>query len=93
MKKIIPRNQYVLIKPAPVTDKVSEHGIISPDTVEEERKAVGTVFAVSEEIVGLKKGDEVVYGVYSGETLEVDEGGKKVEYKLVHNDDIIAVLK
>ena len=47
---IIPRGHMVLVKPDPEASRVSEHGIVTPSAVEQERKAVGTVVEVSNAI-------------------------------------------
>lgn len=88
---ITPRGKYVLIKPEGEPERENEHGLIIPDTVEQEQKAEGVIVNAGA-VTDLKKGDRVVYGAYSGETMKVKEGSKEVEYKLVHDEDIIAVI-
>jgi len=92
MIKITPRDKWILINPEKVEDKVSEYGIISPDTVEEERKATGKVVEVGKDIEGLKKGDIIIFGTYCGEELTIKEDGKEIEYKFLHSDDILGVM-
>lgn len=91
--KILPRGKYVLIKPNAADPKENEHGLLIPSNVEQEQRAIGKVEAVSPEIKDIKIGDEVVYGVFAGETVKLREADKEVEYKLVHDDDVIAFLK
>jgi len=93
----------ILVKPNPEESRVSESGIITPGVVELERKAIGTIVAISpmfENVtapydVGIPKvGDKVIYGVYAGETL-ID--GKE-EYKLLYvsedrDNEVLAFIK
>jgi co-chaperonin GroES (HSP10) len=89
---IIPRGKNVLVQRDDPKDRKSEHGIITPDNVDQEQKAYGTVIEVGPLIKDLKKGDHVIYGAYAGEDIEVDEKGKKVDYKLLDDEDIIAFI-
>lgn len=91
--KIIPRGKYVLVKPESDEPRESEHGLLVPSDVEQEKKARGLVIDVGKEIKDIIRGDKVVYGAYSGETLKILENSVKVEYKLLHTDDIIAFIK
>jgi co-chaperonin GroES (HSP10) len=49
--------------------------------------------------LGLKIGDEVVFGKYSGDEVEVDEDGTKVEYKVLYvghekdESDVLAIIE
>jgi len=92
MANIKPRPKWILINPEKKESKVSEFGIISPDTVEEDRKAKGKVLVVGEGVEGLSKGDTVIFGAYCGEELTLKEKGKEVEYKFLHTDDILGIL-
>lgn len=91
--KIQPRGKRILVKRDGAEAKESEHGILTPDNVEKEQKAFGTVVEVGTDIKDLKKGDRVVYGAFAGETIESEEKGKKVEYKLLDDEDVIAFIK
>ena len=91
--QIIPRGEWVLIKPTEKSDKETEQGLILPDSEEKEQKATGLVLLVGDKVskdimVGLK----VIYGAYAGENVKVMEDGKEVEYKLLHDEDIIAFV-
>lgn len=88
---ITPRPDWILVQPDETEAKVSSHGIITPDSVEKERKATGTILAVGTNIEGLKAGVRVIYGVYGGEDLETEEKGKKVDLKFLKDEDIIAI--
>ena len=87
--KIIPRRKQVLVKPDDEAGRLTETGLYKPDTVEQERKAVGTVIAVSPEVKDIKKGDNVVYGVYAGDPIILDG----VDYKFVDEESILGFLK
>ena len=49
--------------------------------------------------MGLKVGDKVVFGKYAGDEVELDEDGKKVEYKILYvgkekdESDILAIVE
>lgn len=90
--KIIPRGKYVLVKAEELEAKENEVGLLMPSNEEVEEKAQGVVIEVGE-VKDIKKGDRVVYGAFAGEKMEVTEKGKKVEYKLLHDDDIIAFIR
>lgn len=91
--KIVPRGMYILIRPDSEDARQNENGLFIPATVEQEQKSIGTVEAVSSDIVSIKVGDRVIYGTYAGETIKMREDGKEVERKLLHNEDVIAFLR
>ena len=84
------------------SEEVTKSGIVLPANAEKEKKAQGKIMAVGngEEIkkLGLKIGDVVVFGKYSGEEVELDEGAKKVEYKILYvgddesKSDVLAII-
>ncbi len=84
--KIKPMGNRVLVKQS-TTEEVTKSGIVLPETADKEKKAQGTIVALGtgDEIAqsGLKIGDVVVFGKYSGDEIEIDEDGKKVEYKIL----------
>ena len=88
--KIKPRGKRILVRRDEAKSRVSEFGISAPENSEEEQKAFGTVVEVGDGIKDVKKGDRVIYGAYAGETLEVEEKGKTIEYKLLDDEDVIA---
>lgn len=91
--KIVARLDWVLVKPIAKKDKLSDSGLSTPDSEESEQKAVGTVVNFGCEVSGISEGDRILYGVYSGESVEVTEKGKVVEYKLMMDEDIIAFIR
>ncbi len=92
-KIITPRGKQVLVKPDPAESKESESGLLVPDAVEQEQKAIGTVISVGPEIKDVKKGDRVIYGAYAGESIKLREDGAEVEYKLLFDEDVLAFIK
>ncbi len=92
-KKIVPRGKNVLVLVDPEETRESEHGVIIPDEVEQERKAQGTVESVGPDIEDIKAGDRVIYGAFAGESIKARKGGKQVDYKLLTDDDVIAFIK
>jgi len=91
--KIVPRGKYILVERDKAESQVSEHGISAPSSVEKEEKAFGTVIAVGSEIKDVKKGDRVIYGAFAGEEIELDEKGKKVKYRILEDEFVIAFIK
>ncbi len=93
MTKIEPRGKYILVKPDEEQSKENDAGLFVPQNTESEERAQGKVCGFGEEVKGVKKGDQVVFGVLAGEVLKVRENGKEVEYKLLHDDDVIAFVR
>lgn len=90
-----PLYDRVVIKPIEA-DEVTAGGIVIPDNAKE-KPTKGEVVAVGEgkaldngsvRAPKIKVGDKVIYGQYSGSAYKL-EG---VEYKIVKEDDILAVL-
>ena len=87
--KIQPLDDRVLVQPATESETTAS-GIIIPDTAKEKPRR-GTVVAVGndEELKALiKKGDEVLYGKYSGDELNYNDK----DYLIVSRADILAKL-
>lgn len=86
-----PLGDRIVVKPA-TQEEVTKSGIVLPDTVDKEKKEQGEVIAIGtgEKIVklGLKLGDVVLFGKYSGDEAKVDN----VEYKILKDEDVLAVL-
>ncbi len=94
--KIQPLGDRIIIKPEPVEEK-TKSGIILPDTAKE-KPIEGEVVAVGPGKVTdegkkidttLNIGDKVLYGKYSGTEVTVDDE----EYLIMHEDDILGVIK
>lgn len=100
--KVKPLGNRVLVK-QDSQDEVTKSGIILPDTADKEKKAIGTIVEVGNgsEILslGLKVGAKVVFGKYAGEEVEIEENGKKVEYKILNvgkekdDSDVLALVE
>lgn len=90
--KLKPLGDRVIVKPS-TEEEVTKSGIVLPDTAEREKKEEGEVIAVGngEKIMklGLKVGDKVLFGKYSGDEVEVDD----VEYKVLKDEDVLAVIE
>ena len=90
-----PLYDRVVVKPIEA-EETSTGGIIIPDAAKEkptkgEIVAVGTgkVFDNGQvRAMTVKVGDKVIYGQYSGSAYKADG----VEYKIVKEDDILAIL-
>jgi len=90
-----PLYDRVVVKPIEA-DEVTAGGILIPDNAKE-KPTKGEVVAVGEgkaldngslRAPKVKVGDKVIYGQYSGSAYKL-EG---VEYKIVKEDDIFAIL-
>lgn len=85
-----PLHDRVLILPA-VAEKKTSGGIIIPDTAKEKPQK-GTVKAAGsgkkDEPMTVKVGDEVLYGKYAGQEIDVDG----IEYLIMRESDIVAIL-
>lgn len=86
-----PLGDRIVVKPA-TQEEVTKSGIVLPDTVDKEKKEQGEVIAIGtgEKIVklGLKLGDVVLFGKYSGDEVEVED----TEYKILKDEDVLAIL-
>lgn len=99
---IRPLGDRVLVKPLK-EEEVTKSGIVLPDAATKEKKAQGTIVAVGNGPtileLGLKVGDVVVFGKYSGDEVEVEENGKKEECKILYvgkeenKGDVLAVIE
>jgi chaperonin GroES len=92
--KLKPLADRVIIKAAESED-VTKGGIILPDTAKEKPQrgevvAVGPGKTENGQVVAMqvKKGDEVLYGKYSGTEVNVDG----VDYLIVRESDIMAIF-
>ncbi len=89
---IKPLGDRVVVAPIKEADK-TKSGIILPETVDKEKPAQGKIMAMGagEKIKksGVKKGDEVVYEKYAGTEFKI--GG--IEYKILKEDEILAILE
>jgi chaperonin GroES len=88
--KATPLHDRVIVKPAPTTEKTAG-GIIIPDTAKEKPQR-GLVVAVGpgkkDEPVTVKKGDQVLYGKYSGTEFQYE--GE--DLLIMRESDILAIL-
>jgi len=91
--KITPRAKQILVQPDPEKSRESESGLITPSNVEQEQKAIGTIIALGKGIEDLKKGERVIYGAYAGELITFQEKGKKVEYRILFDEDVLATIE
>ena len=73
-------------------EETSKSGIILPETIDKEKKAEGKVIAIGEgekiQKLDLKVGDKVLFGKYAGEEVKIE----KVEYKILSDEDVLAVI-
>lgn len=87
--KIQPLDDRVLVQPATESETTAS-GIIIPDTAKEKPRR-GTVVAVGNDKdlqKLIKKGDEILYGKFTGDELSYDG----VDYLVISQGDILAKL-
>ena len=85
-----PLSDRVLVLPNPAEEKTAG-GLIIPDTAKEKPLA-GKVVAVgpgtSEVKMEVKAGDQVLYGKYAGQEIQIDG----VDYLIMKQNDILAII-
>lgn len=98
-----PIGNRILVAPIK-EEEVTKSGIVLAPAAEKEKKARGKIVAVGSgdavAKLGLKVGDEVVFGKYSGDEVEgEDEKGDKIEYKILYvgtekdESDVLAIIE
>lgn len=100
--QVKPLGNRILVKQQS-PEEVTASGIILPANSDKEKKTQGTIIALGngEDIakLGLRVGDVVVFGKYSGDDIEVEQAGVKEEYKVLNvgeekdEGDVLAVLE
>ena len=89
---IKPIGDRVLVKPAK-EQEITKSGIVLPDTVDKEKKAEGEILDIGhgEKVakLGLKVGQKILFGKYSGEEFKINDE----EYKILNHEDILAVIE
>lgn len=92
-----PLHDRVLVERIEDEAQKTAGGIIIPDTAREKPQK-GKVIAVGEGKIGddgkriamdVKKGDHVLFGKYAGNEIKIDG----VEYLIMREDDILAIVK
>ncbi len=89
--KLRPLGNRLVVEPI-TEEEVTKSGIVLPDTVDKEKKAEGKVIAIGEGKIAkynLKVGDKVIFGKYAGEEVKLD----KTEYKVLSDEDVLAVIE
>lgn len=99
---IIPLSDHVFIQSLD-EEKQTPSGIVIPDTAEKEKPVKGKVIAVGPgrrnekgDLIpmSVKVGDRVLFKKYGPDEIElVDDSGKKVEYLVAREEDILAILE
>ena len=94
--KLQPLGDRVLVKPIEPKE-VRKGGIIIPDTAKEKPQE-GEIIATGPGKTGedgkrvamdVKTGDRILYGKYSGTEIKIDDA----EYLIMHQDDVLGILK
>lgn len=87
-----PLGDRIVVKPV-TQEEVTKSGIVLPDTVEKEKKEQGVVEAIGDgekiKKLNLKVGDKVIFGKYAGDEVEIED----VEYKVLKDEDVLAVIE
>ena len=94
--KVRPLYDRILVKRLE-TGEMKKGGIIIPDTAKEKPQE-GEVIAVGKGKttedgkvlpMDVRPGDKILYGKYSGNEIKIDEE----EYLIMHQDDILGIVK
>ena len=94
--KIQPLGDRVLVKP--IENKETKRGgLIIPDTAKEKPQEGEVVACGKGKLtedgkvlpMDVKAGDRILYGKYTGNEIKIDE----VEHLIMHQDDILGILK
>ncbi len=90
--KLKPLGNRVVVEPF-TEEQTTASGIILPQTIDKEKKAEGKIVAIGDgdkiKALKLNVGDKVLFGKYAGEEVTVD----KVDYKILSDEDVLAVLE
>ena len=90
--KLRPLGNRIAVEPI-TEEEITKSGIVLPDTIDKEKKAEGKVVAIGEgekiAKLNLKIGDKVIFGKYAGEEVKVE----KIEYKILSDEDVLAVIE
>ncbi len=89
---IKPLGDRIVVVPIKEAEK-TKSGIILPETADKEKPAQGKVVAIGAgdkiKKSGIKKGDEVVFEKYAGTEFKIGS----VEYKILKEDEVLAILE
>jgi len=86
--KIQPLGEKILLKPVMIAEKTAS-GIYRSDAGEQ-KSQTGEVIAVgTDKDITIKKGQEVLYKKFGGDEMNIDG----VEYIIVKNEDVLAVIE
>jgi len=89
---IKPLGDRIVVTPVKEPEK-TKSGIILPETADKEKPAQGKVAAIGRgakiKKSGIKIGDEVVFEKYAGTDFKI--GG--VDYKILKEDEVLAILE
>jgi chaperonin GroES len=97
MSKIRPLHDRVVIKRLE-EERTSAGGIVIPESASNEKPTRGEVFAVGKgealkdgsiRVLEVKKGDQVLFGKYSGTEVKID--GE--DYVIMREEDILAIVQ
>lgn len=90
--KLRPLGNRIVVEPL-AEEETTKSGIVLPATVDKEKKAEGKIIAIGEgeniKKLSLKIGDRVLFGKYAGEEVKVEN----VEYKILIDEDVLAVVE
>ncbi|OQA00480.1 MAG: 10 kDa chaperonin [Planctomycetes bacterium ADurb.Bin401] len=94
--KLRPLDDRIVVQPQEAEEKTAG-GIVLPDTAKE-KPLMGKVVAVGPGKLldsgkrietAVKKGDNVLFGKYGGNDIKIDG----VEYKILHESDILGIIE
>jgi chaperonin GroES len=90
--KLKPLGDRIVVKPV-TQEEVTKSGIVLPDTVEKEKKEEGEIVAIGDgekiKKFNLQIGQKVIFGKYAGDEVKLED----VEYKVLKDEDVLAVIE
>lgn len=84
---IKPVKSYLLLEKVKI-DNVSQSGIILSEKINDE-KNVALVLDVGDEVREIKKNDKVIFETYKTKQITFNN----IEYQILSEDDVLAVIK
>lgn len=86
--QIKPKGKQVFVKVDSDEMRESEYGILTPKNVEQEKKSTGLVIAVGPDVKGVKKGEKVIFAMFAGDPIKLENK----DYKFILEEDILSSI-
>lgn len=84
---IVPLRDMMLVKVKGAQER-SKGGLFLPESAKEE-KSEGRIIACGPKVKEVKVGDEILFGKYGGDDIEIEDE----KYKMIKEVEVFAILK